>query len=103
MKDIAAEFVTTPSRVALARTLLNPAVTAPIVGARSLAQLDDNLGALDVRLGPAQQARLAEVSAIELGFPAVPCAASTSPDKRAQHDAASASKLAASDSHPAAN
>jgi aryl-alcohol dehydrogenase-like predicted oxidoreductase len=32
VKDIAAEFVTTPSRVALARTLLNPAVTAPIVG-----------------------------------------------------------------------
>jgi len=101
--DIAAELGTTPSRVALARTLLNPAVTVPIVGARSLAQLDDNLGALDVRVDPAQQARLAEVSAIELGFPAVPCAASTSPDKRAQDDAASASKLAASDSHPAAN
>ena len=46
-----------------------PAVTAPIVGARSLAQLDDNLGVLDVRLDPPQQARLAEVSAIELGFP----------------------------------
>ena len=67
--DIAAELGTTPSRVALARTLLNPPVTAPIVGARSLAQLDDNLGALDVRLDPARQARLAEVSAIELGFP----------------------------------
>ena len=103
VKDIAAELGTTPSRVALARTLLNPAVTAPIAGARSLAQLDDNLGALDVRLDPAQQARLAEVSAIELGFPTVPCAASTSPDKRAQHDAASASKLAASDNRPAAN
>ena len=103
MKDIAAELGTAPSRVALARTLLNPAVTAPIVGARSLAQLDDNLGALDVRLDPAQQARLAEVSAIELGFPTVPCAASTSPDKRAQHDAASASELAASDSRLAAN
>jgi hypothetical protein len=36
---------------------------------RSLAQLDDNLGALDVRLGPAQQARLAEVRAIELDSP----------------------------------
>jgi aryl-alcohol dehydrogenase-like predicted oxidoreductase len=69
VKDIAAELGTTPSRVALARTLLNPAVTAPIGGARSLAQLDDNLGALDVRLDPAQQARLGEVSAIEPGFP----------------------------------
>jgi aryl-alcohol dehydrogenase-like predicted oxidoreductase len=68
-KDIAAEIGTTPSRVALAWTLLNPAVTAPIVGARSLTQLDDNLGALDVQLDPGQQARLQAVSAIELGFP----------------------------------
>jgi aryl-alcohol dehydrogenase-like predicted oxidoreductase len=44
VKDIAAELGTTPSRVALARTLLNPAVTAPIAGASSPAQLDDNLG-----------------------------------------------------------
>jgi len=70
---------------------------------RSLAQFDDNLGALDVRLGPAQQAGLAAVSAIELDSPAVPCAALTSPDKWPQHDAASASKLAASGSRPAAN
>lgn len=87
----------------------SPSACAPctrsmlLVGARSLAQLDDNLGVLDVRLDPAQQAGLAGLSAIELGFPTVPCAASTSPDKRAQHDAASASELATSDSRPAAN
>jgi aryl-alcohol dehydrogenase-like predicted oxidoreductase len=69
VKDIAAEIGTTPSRVALAWTLLNPAVTAPLVGARSLAQLDDNLGALQIELAPEQQARLDEASAIELGFP----------------------------------
>ena len=69
VKDIAAELGTTPSRVALAWTLLNPAVTAPIVGARSLAQLEDNLGGLDIQLDPRQQARLDEASAIELGFP----------------------------------
>jgi aryl-alcohol dehydrogenase-like predicted oxidoreductase len=69
VKDIAAEIGITPSRVALAWTLLNPAVTAPIVGARSLAQLDDNLGALQVKLDPRQQARLDGVSAVELGFP----------------------------------
>lgn len=67
--DIAAELGTTSSRVALAWTLLNAAVTAPIVGARSLTQLEDNLGALDIRLAPAQQAMLYKVSAIELGFP----------------------------------
>jgi aryl-alcohol dehydrogenase-like predicted oxidoreductase len=69
VKDIAAGIGTTPSRVALAWTLLNPAVAAPIVGVRSLAQLDDNLGALQVKLDPGQQAKLDEVSAIELGFP----------------------------------
>jgi aryl-alcohol dehydrogenase-like predicted oxidoreductase len=39
------------------------------VGARTLAQLDDNLGALEVELSPEQQTRLEEASAIELGFP----------------------------------
>lgn len=66
---IAAELGTSPSRVALAWTLLNPAVAAPIVGARTVAQLKDNLGALDVELDPKQQARLAEASAVDLGFP----------------------------------
>lgn len=49
--------------------LLSLAVTALIVGAHSLAQLDDNLGALQVTLDPGQQARLDGVSAVELGFP----------------------------------
>jgi aryl-alcohol dehydrogenase-like predicted oxidoreductase len=69
VKDLAAELGTTPSRVALAWALLNQAVTAPIVGARSRTQLDDNLGALQVELDPRHQARLDEVSDIELGFP----------------------------------
>lgn len=67
VNEIAAEVGTTPSRVALAWTLLNPAVTAPIVGARSLAQLDDNLGALQVELDPRQRGRLDEVSARAAG------------------------------------
>ena len=56
------------SQVALAWTLRNPAVTAPIIGARTLAQLEDNLGALDVRLTEEQWQRLETASAIELGF-----------------------------------
>ena len=68
VKDIAAEFVTTPSRVALARTLLNPAATEPIVGAQPGSARRQPRG-LDVRLGPAQRARLAEVRAIELDSP----------------------------------
>jgi diketogulonate reductase-like aldo/keto reductase len=44
-------------------------VTAPIIGARTLAQLEDNLGALDVTLTDDQLAGLEKVSGIELGFP----------------------------------
>lgn len=69
VKQVAAELGTSSSRVALAWTLLNPAVTASIVGARTLAQLEDNLGSLQTRLGPLHRARLAEASVIDLGFP----------------------------------
>ncbi len=41
----------------------------PIVGARNVAQLQDNLGALDVKLSAEQLARLDAASEIELGFP----------------------------------
>jgi len=69
VKSVAAETGKSPSQVAIAWTLLNPAVTAPIVGARTLAHLEDNLGALDVVLTADQRARLDEASAIDLGFP----------------------------------
>jgi diketogulonate reductase-like aldo/keto reductase len=41
----------------------------PIIGARKLAQVKDNLACLEVKLTPAQIDRLDEVSKIELGFP----------------------------------
>ncbi|MFB4264184.1 aldo/keto reductase [Nonomuraea sp. GTA35] len=69
VKRVADELGATPSQVALAWTLLEPGVTAPIVGARTLAQLEDNLGALDVRFTGAQIATLAEASEVDLGFP----------------------------------
>jgi len=69
VKSVALEMGKTPAQVALAWTLLNPAVTAPILGARTLKQLEDNLGALDVPWTDAARARLDAVSAIELGFP----------------------------------
>lgn len=40
----------TPAQVALAWLLAKPEVTSVIVGARTVAQLDDNLGAADVKL-----------------------------------------------------
>ncbi|MFF0740362.1 aldo/keto reductase [Streptomyces sp. NPDC004111] len=69
VKEVAAEHGTSPGRVGLAWLLHNPDVTAPIVGARTPAQLEDNLGALEVELTASQLARLDRAGAIELGFP----------------------------------
>ncbi|MEV6758489.1 aldo/keto reductase [Streptomyces sp. NPDC051214] len=69
VKEIATDIGRTPAQVGLAWTLRNPGVTAPIIGARTLTQLEDNLGALEVDFTDAQLERLDEVSAIALGFP----------------------------------
>ncbi|WP_433463855.1 aldo/keto reductase [Spirillospora sp. CA-128828] len=69
VKDVATDLDRTPAQVGLAWTLRNPDVTAPIIGARTPAQLEDNLGALEVDFTAAQLARLDEASAIGLGFP----------------------------------
>ena len=67
--EVAREVEATPSQVAIAWTLANPAVVSPIIGARTLTQAQDNLGALDVALTPAQLARLGEASAPAPTFP----------------------------------
>ncbi|TAL00846.1 MAG: aldo/keto reductase [Rhodospirillaceae bacterium] len=69
VKTVAKEMERTPSQVALAWTLLNPAVTCPVIGARTLSQLDDNLAALDIAFSDDQIAHLDAASRIELGFP----------------------------------
>lgn len=69
VRGVAADIGCTPARVALAWTLLNPAVTAPIIGARTIAQLEDNLGALDVTFTEEQRLLLDQATAIDLGFP----------------------------------
>ncbi|WP_019930883.1 aldo/keto reductase [Nocardia sp. BMG111209] len=69
VREVAAELGHSPAQVALAWTLRNPAVTAPIIGARTAAQLEDNLGALEVEFEADHLARLDAASAIELGFP----------------------------------
>lgn len=50
-----------PADVALAWLLGQTAVTAPIIGPRTLAQLDGNLHALDIKLSPEHLARLDEI------------------------------------------
>ena len=44
VREIAQETGATPSQVAIAWTLANPAVTAPVMGARTVEQAIDNLG-----------------------------------------------------------
>lgn len=67
--EIARDIGRSPTQVALAWVMANPGVTALLLGARTLQQLDNNLGALQVNLGTGHLERLASVSAIELGFP----------------------------------
>jgi aryl-alcohol dehydrogenase-like predicted oxidoreductase len=66
---VARELGRTPAQVALAWVRQGQGVIVPLVGARTRAQLDDNLGCLDFELSPAHKQRLDEVSRIELGFP----------------------------------
>jgi len=66
---IAQEAGTKPASVALAWVQQRPGVTATIIGARTLQQLEDNLAALDVKLTAQQIARLDALSAPRLNFP----------------------------------
>ena len=68
--QIAKEHARSPAQIALAWTLARSAPEVmPIIGARTLAQFEDNLGALDVVLGENDLGRLDAASAITLGFP----------------------------------
>jgi aryl-alcohol dehydrogenase-like predicted oxidoreductase len=52
----------TPSQLALAWNASRPGITAPIIGPRTLEQLIDNLGALDVAIDAADVARIDEAA-----------------------------------------
>jgi aryl-alcohol dehydrogenase-like predicted oxidoreductase len=67
--EIAREVDKSPAQVALNWLLQRPGVTSPIIGARTMAHLEDNLGATGWLLAPDQVARLEEVSRVELPYP----------------------------------
>ena len=67
MQVVAREIDASPSQVVL--NWLRQRGTIPIVGARKLSQVNDNLGCLTFKLGDDHVKRLNEVSAIDLGFP----------------------------------
>lgn len=66
---VAEEVDKTPPQVALRWLLQRPGVTAPIVGARTMEHLEDNLGAAGWTLSAGQMARLTEVSEVALPYP----------------------------------
>jgi aryl-alcohol dehydrogenase-like predicted oxidoreductase len=72
VQAIAKEISETPSQVALnwiRKRQNDKSVLIPIIGARTEAQIKDNLGCLDFELTSDQLKRLDEKSKIQLGFP----------------------------------
>jgi aryl-alcohol dehydrogenase-like predicted oxidoreductase len=71
VQTIAKETGRTPSQIALnwIRQQKDRGVIIPIVGARTEAQIKDNLGCLDFELSSNHMNRLDEISKIQLGFP----------------------------------
>jgi aryl-alcohol dehydrogenase-like predicted oxidoreductase len=66
---VADERGVSPSQVAINWVRQQPGVVIPILGARTVDQLKDNLACLDFELSDAELAKLHEVSKVEMGFP----------------------------------
>lgn len=69
VKQVADELHSPPAAVAVRWLLEQSAVTSPIIGVRTMEQLEQNLAALTLEIPEPQRRRLSEASAIELGFP----------------------------------
>jgi len=69
LEAVAQELEASPAQVALAWLLRKPTVTSVIFGARTVAQLEDNLAAAALELPDAALARLDEVSALDSVYP----------------------------------
>lgn len=69
LKAIATEVGASCSQVALRWLLEQPGVGSPIIGARKLSHLEENLGCLDIALNAEQMQRLEEATRPEPIFP----------------------------------
>jgi aryl-alcohol dehydrogenase-like predicted oxidoreductase len=69
LESIAKARESTVARVALAWVQAQPGVTSTIIGARRLAQLEDNVKALEVKLTTEQLSRLDALTKPAFGFP----------------------------------
>src|SRR3981189_1753896 len=69
VKKVASEVQRSSAQVALAWLLSKSTVTSVLLGASKLAQLENNLGALNTLLSADQIKRLDDISSVEMGFP----------------------------------
>jgi aryl-alcohol dehydrogenase-like predicted oxidoreductase len=69
VEKVAAQHGCSNAQVALAWLRAKSPLVIPLIGARTVEQLQDNLGALTLQLDPAAVTLLNEASAISLGFP----------------------------------
>jgi aryl-alcohol dehydrogenase-like predicted oxidoreductase len=69
VQEIAADCGRTPAQVALNWVTNRPQVTSSLLGARTLDQLEDNLGSVGWRLDPEHVERLDQSSGIRIGYP----------------------------------
>jgi aryl-alcohol dehydrogenase-like predicted oxidoreductase len=69
MRPMASAHGSSVARIALAYVLAKPWVSSMIIGARTLAHLDDNLEAAKLKLDAEQIAKLDEISALILEYP----------------------------------
>jgi aryl-alcohol dehydrogenase-like predicted oxidoreductase len=69
IKTVSDETGRSMAQVALAWLRYRPVAVIPIIGARKLSQLQDNLASFDLTLSTDQLKTLDEASRIELGFP----------------------------------
>jgi len=66
LRTVADEVDASPAQTALAWQVHHPDITAPIVGARTVEQLEENLGAADVDLSDDQVQRLTDAKSFTL-------------------------------------
>ncbi|HEY3744129.1 MAG TPA: aldo/keto reductase [Bryobacteraceae bacterium] len=67
--EVAHDIGCSPAQVALAWLRYQPGSVIPIIGARTVEQIKDNLGSINVQLSPDHLSKLDEASKVDLGFP----------------------------------
>ena len=66
---VGAEHGVSAAQIALAWLRYRPVPVIPIIGARKLSQIEDNIRSLDVALSPGHVERLDQATAVSSGFP----------------------------------